>query len=144
MVTKEHKLKRYCCFYVSEFHLEMILLPYIKNNINKTNFFICTEKSLFDSMKLLLERTNLNNGEKNKILGLNWENNSIKEIKGEKCTIIINGGSDYILNINKEIESLNLPNIHIIDCYDVNQNGLKIAEIHKKYDDILNTKSIVQ
>ena len=33
MITKEHETKKYCCFYASDFHLEMILLPYIKNNI---------------------------------------------------------------------------------------------------------------
>ena len=38
MITKEHKVKKYCLFYASDFHLEMILLPYIKKNIYKDKY----------------------------------------------------------------------------------------------------------
>ena len=42
MITKEHKVKKYCLFYASDFHLEMILLPYIKKNIYKDKFLSVT------------------------------------------------------------------------------------------------------
>ena len=64
MITKEHEVKKYCCFYASDFHLEMILLPYIKKNMYKYKFMIFTEENLSDSMNILLNRTNLNKEEK--------------------------------------------------------------------------------
>ena len=35
MVTKENKLEKTCSFYVSEYHLEMILVPYINKKIEE-------------------------------------------------------------------------------------------------------------
>ena len=31
----ENKIEKLCCFYVSDFHLEMILLPYINKTIEE-------------------------------------------------------------------------------------------------------------
>ena len=143
MITKELKIKKYCCFYVSDFHLEMILLPYIKNNISKSKIIIFTQDNLKDSVKLLLERTNFNNEDKNKILNLNWSDNIKEEItkeKVQKSTVIINGDINYIEQMNKNIKNLELDNIKIIDCYNISKNNLELAKIQEKYDEILNTK----
>lgn len=143
MITKELKIKKYCCFYVSDFHLEMILLPYIKNNISKSKIIIFTQDNLKDSVKLLLERTNFNNEDKNKILNLNWSDNIKEEItkeKVQKSTVIINGDVNYIEQMNKNIKNLELDNIKIIDCYNISKNNLELAKIQEKYDEILNTK----
>ena len=145
MITKELKIKKYCCFYVSDFHLEMILLPYIKNNISKSKIIIFTQDNLKDSVKLLLERTNFNNEDKNKILNLNWSDNIKEEItkeKVQKSTVIINGDVNYIEQMNKNIKNLELDNIKIIDCYNISKNNLELAKLQEKYDEILNTKSI--
>ena len=145
MITKELKIKKYCCFYVSDFHLEMILLPYIKNNISKSKIIIFTQDNLKDSVKLLLERTNFNNEDKNKILNLNWSDNIKEEItkeKVQKSTVIINGDVNYIEQMNKNIKNLELDNIKIIDCYNISKNNLELAKIQEKYDEILNTKSM--
>ena len=135
MITKELKIKKYCCFYVSDFHLEMILLPYIKNNISKSKIIIFTQDNLKDSVKLLLERTNFNNEDKNKILNLNWSDNIKEEItkeKVQKSTVIINGDINYIEQMNKNIKNLELDNIKIIDCYNISKNNLELAKIQKK------------
>ena len=145
MITKEHNFKRYCCFYVSDFHLEMILLPYIKNNIDKSKIVIFTQDNLSVSMKLLLERTNLSSYDKDRILSLNWSDTKPKNIyndKNEKYTIIINGNKDYIYKVNEEIKKTELNNICVIDCYNISKKDLEIKEIYTKYDDILNTKNI--
>lgn len=83
MVTEEQKSKKLCCFYASEYHLEMILLPYIKNNLKNSNFTIFTQKDLSKSINLLLERINLKKEEKEQIKNLNWKkkNNIEKDIK---------------------------------------------------------------
>ena len=142
MITKEQEIKKYCCFYASDFHLEMILLPYIKNNINNDKFIIFTEENLVDSMKILLDKTNLNPDEKNKVLALDW--NIKQEDEGlkndfEKTTIIINGSSQYIKKINEKIKNKNPKKINIIDCYDINEKNLEPQYIQKKYNDVLNT-----
>lgn len=145
MITKEQDVKKYCCFYVSDFHLEMILLPYIKSNIDKTKFVIFTEENLSKSMKLLLDRTNLNLNEKNKMENLNWNNKKIEDIFNynfKNSTIIINGSKKYISKINEEIEKKEAEKINIIDCYNINEKSLNVAEIQEKYDEILNTKNI--
>ena len=95
VVTEEQKSKKLFCFYDSEYHLEMILLPYIKNNLKNSNFTIFTQKDLSKSINLLLERINLKKEEKEQIKNLNWKkkNNIEKDIKKN---IIINGDLKYI------------------------------------------------
>lgn len=145
MITKEHEIKKYCCFYASDYHLEMILLPYIKNNIDKTKFVILTENNLSESMKTLLDRTNLDTDEKNKMLALDWNCKEIEKFSNydfNKSTIIINGSNDYIEKVNEKIEKIGLQKGNIIDCYNINEKSLKVMKIQEKYDDILNTKNL--
>ncbi len=145
MITKEHEIKKYCCFYASEYHLEMILLPYIKNNIDKTKFVILTEDNLSESMKTLLDRTNLDTNEKNKILALDWNCKEFEEFSNydfNKSTIIINGSNNYIEKANEKIEKKGIQKVNVIDCYNINEKSLKVMKIQEKYDDILNTQSL--
>ena len=142
MNTKESKVKKYCCFYASDFHLEMILLPYIKNNIYKDKFIIFTEENLSDSIKVLLSRTNLNLEEKNLMLNLDWKEKNkldISKYKFDDHTIIINGSSNYIDKINQEIRSKEPKKINIIDCYSINDKNVELGQIEEKYDGVLNT-----
>ena len=142
MITKEHEVKKYCCFYASDFHLEMILLPYIKKNIYKDKFMIFTEENLSDSMNILLNRTNLNKEEKKLMKKIDW--NKKEEILPKNLnnyTIIINGSKEYILKINKEINKTNPEKINVIDCYSINDKNLEPRSIQEKYDDVLNTQN---
>lgn len=144
MITKECESKKYCVFYASDFHLEMILLPYIKKNIHKDKFMIFTEENLSESMKILLNRTNLNQDEKKSMLDLDWdkkENKKIVENNLENSTIIINGSSKYISKINEEISKMNPKKVNIIDCYSINDNTIEPRRIQEKYDEILNSQN---
>lgn len=143
MVTKEHKSRKYCCFYVSEFHLEMILLPYIKENLEKYKINIFTQENLLESMKVLLDRTNLKNEDKNKIINLNWNKTDLEDIcldDSDENIIIVNGDESYIEEVNKNLRNLN--NISVVDCYNVNRNDINVNKIQEKYSEILNTKHI--
>lgn len=143
MITKEYNLKKYCCFYVSDFHLEMILLPYIKNNINKSKIIINSQRDLRESIKLLLERTNLNEEEKNKIYKLNWTNERKEEIYNcEEITLIRIGNNDYITQMNQNLKNINVKNVNIIDCYNINEENIEIAKIKENYEKVLNTKNL--
>lgn len=148
MFTKEQNYWKYCCFYVSDFHLEMILLPFIKENIGNSEIEIITENNLDETIKLLIDRTNFKIEEKNMILNLNWKKtDDIKEelFKKEykKFNIIIIGSEEYIKNMNKKIKDYNLRKYNIIDCYNLELIGMRKAIIEKKYDKVLNTKRIV-
>ena len=101
MITKEHEVKKYCCFYASDFHLEMILLPYIKKNMYKDKFMIFTEENLSDSMNILLNRTNLNKEEKKLMQKIDWsKKGDILPEDIDNHAIIINGSKKYISKIN--------------------------------------------
>ena len=141
MVTEEQKSKKLCCFYASEYHLEMILLPYIKNNLKNSNFTIFTQKDLSKSINLLLERINLKKEEKEQIKNLNWKkkNNIEKDIKKN---IIINGDLKYIENIKKELSKIKENNFDIVYCYNIEYLNENSEYFEKNYDGILNTKII--
>ena len=143
MNTKEMINKKYCCFYASDFNLEMILLPYIKNNIDH-KFVIFTEENLEDSMKILLNRINLKMEEKNKVIKLNWNIKKVEDYSSynfENHTIIICGMNKFVHKVNNELEKFDLNKCNIIDCYNINDKNIEFKEIQAKYDEILNTKS---
>ena len=145
MITKEQKITKYCCLYASDFHLEMILLPYIKNKMYKSNVIVFTENNLKDSLKILLERTNLKLEDKNEIMNIkNWNTVKFKEKykENEEYTIIINGNNDYRNKIHKELE--NMPNckINTIDCYDLNKTDINREKLQSEYERCLNTVAL--
>ena len=146
MITKESKITKYACFYVSNYHLEMILLPYIKNKIDKSNIVIFTEENLQDTINTLLSRTNFRQEEKKQILNLHyWNNNKevkISKLNNQEYSFIVNGSLEYIKEINLKIKEINLKKINIIDCFDINNKDLNINEIKANYEKILNTQNI--
>lgn len=128
--------KKECCFYVSEFHLEMILIPYINKKIDE-DIDILTEKKLRKTVEILISKINLNEREKERILNLDW--NGEKEIK-ERSNIIIIGTRKYIEQKHQEINNKNP--LSILDCYDFETEQNNMSEIIKEYDKTLNTLGI--
>lgn len=143
MITNEQEISKYCCLYVSEFHLEMILLPYIKHKIEKSKVIIFTEKNLKGSVEFLLDRLNLNNNDKKILLNIDsWETNEFNQEyeKNQEYTIIINGDEEYRNKVYKKIEKIPSFKINIIDCYNLNSNNINKQYIKINYDKILNTE----
>lgn len=144
--TKE----KICAFYASDYHFEMISLPYIDQKMeNKNEIIILTENNLEETMKTLLNKTNLKENKKKKILQLNWRNSDSEKfetiktkINKEKNVIIfIKGKENYIHNMNQNIEEW-IPkgtNIKIIDCYDIEEVGENLDEVMGQYHKILRT-----
>lgn len=136
MILKNEKIEKTCCFYVSDFHLGMILIPYI-NNIIEEKIIILTEKNLKKSVEILLSRMNLKN--ENKILKLNWEgSNKICDFSN----IIIIGSNEFISKIHLKISEYNP--ISVLDCYDFEEQKNNINEIIGEYDKHLNTLGFVK
>lgn len=148
MITKEQSGTKSCCFYASDFHLEMILLPYIKQRLDKKNFVILTQDSLEESVKILLDRTNLNKEEKDNILNIGWRDNYLEKIlkinnytkEDKKLNIIIKGDKEFIKSIRNKIK-INF-NVDIIDCFKFDNISENAKEIALEYDDVLNMNTI--
>lgn len=148
MKKNQETKEKICAFYASDYHFEMVSLPYIERKIAEDNkIFILTENNLEDTIKVLINNMNLEEEKKNKILNINWKNddlNKFKEIKDENknMTIFIKGTENYIKNINKNIEKwLDLNDVKIIDCYDIEEIG-NLESIMNKYKKVLGTAGI--
>ncbi len=142
MVVENIQIKRICSFYVSEFHLGMILLPYISQKIErKEPILIVSEKNLLNSIKELVSKVNLKEEIKNQILNLKWNCSNIVEIK-DKSNIILIGKEKFIEDKVKEIEEKNINEIQIIDCYYFEEIKNKMQDIVEKHDRSLNTLGI--
>ena len=139
MIVENKRLEKLCCFYVSEFHLEMILLPYINKSLDENKkIFIVSEINLEKSLGILMSKINLKENRKNEILNLNWKNNSIRNIENNSVIIIV-GKSKFIKNIN---EQLKIENSVIVDCYNFEEIQDKSTEILNGYEKNLNTSGI--
>lgn len=136
----ENKAKKLCCFYVSDFHLEMILIPYINNKCDE-KIVIKTEKDLKDSIEIVVSKMNIKQESKEKILKLEW--NSDVDIKIENnSNIIVIGSEEYIKDVNKQIHQMDFDKVNIVDCYEFEDTKDRMNEMIKRYDYSLNTIGI--
>ncbi len=148
MITKEHQHKKTCLFCVSDYHLEMILLPYIKEKIDNSKFIIFTENNLEESLEILLTKINLEEKDKEKIKDINWKNTDdikykrIQKNENEKMNIIVNGSYSYIKFTNKKIKEIMNKDIEIVDCFHIGDSDVDVSRISQEYKTILNTKKI--
>ena len=145
-ITKEKS----CAFYASDYHFEMISLPYISKSMDENKeIVILTENNLKDTVNTLITKMNLNQEKRKKILSLDWNNNDLKKFKeiskkskeNSDMVIFIKGKQNYIQNINKNIEKWTSTNKHIkiVDCYEFFEIEDKIDIIAKKYRKVLGT-----
>ena len=146
MNTEEKKIEKICSFYVSDYHLEMIMIPYINRKIEeKSNIEIISERKLKDTVKDVIKNINLTKHRKKEMLNLNWNNSSTKKIKirenSKEQVIFVVGSTSYIEKINEEIEEKNnLSKTKIINCYNIEDIKQNITEIATKHTKVLNTK----
>lgn len=142
MLVEDKRTEKFCSFFVSEFHLEMILMPYINKKIEeKEKIVILTEKNLEKTVKELISKVNLKEENKQKILNLGWNKNKVDNIKNNSNIIII-GTKDYIERTNQNIENMNINKINVVDCYDFEEVKEEMSEIIKTHDKSLNTLGI--
>lgn len=150
MKENKNTKEKICAFYASDYHFEMISLPYIDKKMEENDeIVILTENNLEDTIKTLLEKTNLKEEKKERILNLNWKNNNLEKIKEIKekikeeknIIIFVKGNEHYIHNTNKSIEEWIPQNkkIKIIDCYNIEEIGENLDKIMGQYPKILKT-----
>ena len=152
MMKENKREKRLCLFFASDYHFEMISLPYINESLKENkNVIIMTENNLDSSVDKVLSRINLDEEEKNKLTKIDWKNddlNKFKEIKaanedGKDTLIFVKGRENYIDNMNKNIQNwINNNEVTVVDCYDINEIQEDVSDIAKKYDKILSTSGV--
>lgn len=150
-MNKNQKTKeKTCAFYASDYHFEMMSLPYINKKLDESKeVIVLTENNLEETIKTLVSKINLNEDKKAEILKIDWKNNHLnkfkkinEDIKNKKDMVIfVKGKENYIKNINKNIEKWTGKgkNVEIIDCYDMEEISQKIDNIMDKYKFTLKT-----
>ena len=79
MEKLENSPERICGFYVSDWHLVTMILPYINKELNeKANIVTILEKDIEKNIKTLISKLNLKN--EKKVLKLNWKASKEKNI----------------------------------------------------------------
>lgn len=142
MVLEEKKVKNICNFYVSEYHLEIMLLPYISKKIdNEENITIITEIDLESTLNVVIERINLDKDKKEKIKKIGWNIQNIENIILNTNVILI-GSKKFINEKVFELKERQVENLEIIACYNYNEVKNDMKEIVSKYDGMLNTLGI--
>lgn len=154
MNNEGENIMKLCSFYVSDWHLVTMLLPYINRKINeKEKIVTVLENDIKNNVETLVKRLNLRNEEE--ILNINWSkkdnyisiNKLLNDNIKENIIIIVNGTKEYINEANKNIDEIikknidkiEQKNIKIINCYEIVEFNGSIVEILDKHDKILNT-----
>ena len=146
MIKEKNTKEKVCAFFVSDYHFEMMSLPYINKCINDgKKIIVLTENDLNETVKDVIDRMILKDESKEKVLSIDWNRNDLKKIKkikeiskdGNSITVFIKGKEKYVKNMNKKIDKKE--NIKIIDCYDLVDVEESINEIIISYDKVLKT-----
>lgn len=151
------KIKKVCGFNISSIHFSMMILPYIKKELETQKEVITIlEGNLEKNINQILSKLTITDEEKEKILNINWKETDIKEsiikknlreklIENENLDIIVYGSEQYINTAGEVINKIVAEdlkknnNIKIINCYSVNDFNENIKEILDNHDTMFNT-----
>lgn len=101
-----------CAFYASDYHLEMIMLPYINENLkNDKKVYVFTENNLEETINTLISRVNLEESAKEKVLKINWKKDDENKYNNllndkEESLVFIKGNESYIKKVNNNLNQL--------------------------------------
>lgn len=149
MNVQENNVMKLCSFYVSDWHLVTMLLPYLNQKVNEqAKIATILERDIEQNVETLVEKLNLKN--KEKILNLNWNANEevkskINELEeGQELVILINGKKEFIDRQNRKLNRYFQTHflrhaIKIVNCYEAMELECDISEILDEHDKILNT-----
>lgn len=158
MENLKDSIEKLCSFYVSDWHLVTMILPYINKELNeKANIVTILENNMEKNIKTILSKLRLKN--EKRILEIDWKNTKINHYNKvldklekllnnkEEVIIFINGRKEYIDETNKIVEKVLkdrqekglYSHIKIIDCYEVTEFNGNIRDILDEHEKILNT-----
>lgn len=152
MEERKKSMELLCSFYVSDWHIVTMILPYINTQINNgVKVATILEKDLENKMFELLEKLNLKNKEKMKQIDWKIKNGykyeTIQQVLLEKTQqqqlILVCGSKDFLektnQNIQKWYQNQKVAKIKVVNCYEVTEFNCHIQEILDYHDKILNT-----
>ena len=86
MNSLNSNVKKICSFYVNDWHLTVMLLPYIKQEVeNQKRIITFMEQNLEDNVTILLSKLNLKEDIKKQIKAIKWNiNTNLKYTEIEK------------------------------------------------------------
>ena len=153
LMMKENKREnKLCLFFASDYHFEMISLPYINESLKKNeNVIIMTENNLDSSVDKVISSINLNEEERNRLTRVDWKNDNLDKFRkikianqeGKDTLIFVKGKENYINNMNENIENwINNNEVTVVDCYDISEIQDEVSDIAKRYDKILSTSGV--
>lgn len=151
-MEENKRVEKLCLFFASDYHFEMISLPYISENLKKDkNIIMMTENNLDKTVDELLSKTNLSEEDKEQIFKIDWKNNDLNKFRqiknaneeGKETIIFVKGKENYIDSINKNIENwIDIKDMKVIDCYDINEVHKDVSDIARKYNKVLSTSGV--
>lgn len=137
-----------CAFSVNEFHLAVMLMPYIYESVNENkNIVTFFEKDLEDIYEKVINTNTSYWKDRNKLDSIDWkkleasrlsekfENNLNADI------VIVAGKKDFIKRINSLVLNFHT-NFTLVNCYEVDDFNDGFETIIKEYSKILCTKGI--
>lgn len=149
MEENKSKGERLCSFYASDYHFEMISLPYIAQELkNKKQVVILTENNLSNTVQKVLSRINVGEKEKKEIFEIDWNQDNqnkldkikVETSKNQNMTVFIKGGKNYVQKMDSYIhENICPTNMKIIYSYPVEEVGKDMPDIVSKYQGVLST-----
>ena len=141
-----HKVIKACNFYVSEWHLFVALLPYIREELKeKHKMVVISQDKLETGMKTLVKKLNLRFENENGIDDITWLNDDFFIEIREECiptTIIVQGTMEFILDINNYLTARLSPlyaELTIINCYEIYNTNTMLYNILDEHDFVFNT-----
>lgn len=151
------EIKKVCGFSISSIHFSMMILPYIKKELETQKEVITIlEGNLEKNINQILSKLTITDEEKEKILNINWKETDIKEStieknirekmnENENVDIIVYGSENYINNVGELINNIvkeNVKknnNIKIIDNYSITDFNENLRKILDNHDTMFNT-----
>lgn len=147
---KEGSIKKMCSFYVSDWHLTTMILPYVSKMVEEdTQVETILEEGIKEKINELTSKLNMNPDMKQKILNINWNSTKREMIKqknediNQKKIILVNGTKERIQEVNDQLEEElsdeEKERTTIINCYDVTKTKENVQEILGQHQNIINT-----
>ena len=78
--------EKYCCLYVNNMHLIVMLIPYIEKALEENEIITIFEDSLEDEVSMFLNKVNISKSKKNKLKKMNWNQSLLSEEQIKKIS----------------------------------------------------------
>lgn len=147
------RIEKVCNFYVSDWHMAVMILPFVSQEINSgKKVATIFENTIKENIETLLEKLNLKNEQE--IKNINWDSipelqkKEIEEIlqdETQDIVIVISGSEMYIKDCDKKIEQYYKEShmnqqVKIVNCFEMTSIDGNISKVLHEHNKILNTK----